>query len=190
MEVANDIAYTMEILRMNFKLVFGFRKRIPKLTVNVTANRQEFREQWPGPGQMALGFYTSGQICTFYQPRMTTSVLMHEGTHEILRRFAPTCPRWLHEGLAQRMEGRTLSPGDEIVVTNLDHDANISPWLAAAPRFICTARPRGDRISVTSGGTSLGVPSVLPPSTTMISSWWPSTDVRLSRVTGRVASAL
>jgi cysteine desulfurase family protein (TIGR01976 family) len=26
--------------------------------------------------------------------------------------------------------GRTLSPGDEIVVTRLDHDANIAPWLA------------------------------------------------------------
>jgi len=29
-----------------------------------------------------------------------------------------------------RAVGRTLSPGDEIVVTRLDHDANIAPWLA------------------------------------------------------------
>lgn len=29
-----------------------------------------------------------------------------------------------------RSIGRTLQPGDEIVVTRLDHDANISPWLA------------------------------------------------------------
>jgi cysteine desulfurase family protein (TIGR01976 family) len=28
-----------------------------------------------------------------------------------------------------RAIGRTLSPGDEIVVTRLDHDANIAPWL-------------------------------------------------------------
>jgi cysteine desulfurase family protein (TIGR01976 family) len=27
---------------------------------------------------------------------------------------------------------RTLRPGDEIVVTNLDHDANVSPWLLVA----------------------------------------------------------
>src|SRR5205085_10346761 len=27
---------------------------------------------------------------------------------------------------------RTLSPGDEIVVTELDHDANIAPWLRVA----------------------------------------------------------
>jgi cysteine desulfurase family protein (TIGR01976 family) len=29
-----------------------------------------------------------------------------------------------------RAIGRTLRPGDEIVVTDLDHDANIAPWLA------------------------------------------------------------
>ena len=31
-----------------------------------------------------------------------------------------------------RAIGRTLRPGDEVVVTALDHDANISPWLLAA----------------------------------------------------------
>lgn len=29
-----------------------------------------------------------------------------------------------------RSLGRTLRPGDEIIVTHLDHDANIAPWLA------------------------------------------------------------
>jgi cysteine desulfurase family protein (TIGR01976 family) len=29
-----------------------------------------------------------------------------------------------------RSIGRTMRPGDEIVVTRLDHDANVSPWLA------------------------------------------------------------
>ena len=33
---------------------------------------------------------------------------------------------------------RTLEPGDEIVVTQLDHDANVSPWLRGG------ARPRAD----------------------------------------------
>ena len=31
-----------------------------------------------------------------------------------------------------RAIGRTLSPGDEIIVTRLDHDANIAPWLNLA----------------------------------------------------------
>src|SRR5919199_373417 len=30
--------------------------------------------------------------------------------------------------------GRTLRPGDEIVCTRLDHDANVAPWLIAAER--------------------------------------------------------
>jgi cysteine desulfurase family protein (TIGR01976 family) len=31
-----------------------------------------------------------------------------------------------------RSIARTLEPGDELVVTRLDHDANVAPWLAAA----------------------------------------------------------
>ncbi|HTE62352.1 MAG TPA: aminotransferase class V-fold PLP-dependent enzyme, partial [Solirubrobacteraceae bacterium] len=36
--------------------------------------------------------------------------------------------------------GRTLSPGDEVVVTRLDHDANIRPWVIAAERAGATVR--------------------------------------------------
>jgi selenocysteine lyase/cysteine desulfurase len=32
---------------------------------------------------------------------------------------------------------RTFSPGDEIVVTRLDHDANITPWVMAAEDREC-----------------------------------------------------
>lgn len=35
-----------------------------------------------------------------------------------------------------RAIGRTLSPGDEIVVTRLDHDANIAPWMALEERGV------------------------------------------------------
>ena len=34
--------------------------------------------------------------------------------------------------MISRAIGRELKPGDEIVVTRLDHDANVSPWLAVA----------------------------------------------------------
>ncbi len=34
--------------------------------------------------------------------------------------------------MISRAIGRELKPGDEIVVTRLDHDANVSPWLAMA----------------------------------------------------------
>ncbi len=32
--------------------------------------------------------------------------------------------------LLARAVGRTLRPGDEVIVTDLDHDANVAPWLA------------------------------------------------------------
>ncbi len=35
-----------------------------------------------------------------------------------------------------RAIGRTLAPGDEIVVTDLDHDANVAPWLSLEERGI------------------------------------------------------
>jgi cysteine desulfurase family protein (TIGR01976 family) len=39
-----------------------------------------------------------------------------------------------------RSLARTLLPGDEIVVTRLDHDANIAPWLLIAEDRGCTVR--------------------------------------------------
>ena len=36
--------------------------------------------------------------------------------------------------------GRALAPGDEIVCTRLDHDANVGPWLIAAERAGATVR--------------------------------------------------
>ena len=39
-----------------------------------------------------------------------------------------------------RSIARTWQPGDEIVVTRLDHDANISPWVLAAQERGCTVR--------------------------------------------------
>ena len=36
--------------------------------------------------------------------------------------------------------GRALQPGDEIVCTRLDHDANVAPWLIAAERAGATVR--------------------------------------------------
>jgi selenocysteine lyase/cysteine desulfurase len=35
-----------------------------------------------------------------------------------------------------RALGRTFSPGDEIIVTELDHDANVTPWMDLAERGV------------------------------------------------------
>ncbi len=39
-----------------------------------------------------------------------------------------------------RSLARTLAPGDEVVVTRLDHDANVAPWLLAARDRGCVVR--------------------------------------------------
>jgi cysteine desulfurase family protein (TIGR01976 family) len=47
--------------------------------------------------------------------------------------------------------GRTLGPGDEIVCTRLDHDANVRPWLIAAERAGATVRfaePERERLEL------------------------------------------
>jgi cysteine desulfurase family protein (TIGR01976 family) len=44
----------------------------------------------------------------------------------------------------------TLKPGDEVVVSNLDHDANVAPWVHAAKRSGATVRRLDfDRLSMT-----------------------------------------
>jgi cysteine desulfurase family protein (TIGR01976 family) len=47
--------------------------------------------------------------------------------------------------------GRSLSPGDEIVCTRLDHDGNVSPWLIAAERagaVVRFAEPDADTLEL------------------------------------------
>jgi len=39
-----------------------------------------------------------------------------------------------------RSIGRLFSPGDEIIVTRMDHDANISPWLLMARDYDLTVK--------------------------------------------------
>lgn len=45
----------------------------------------------------------------------------------------------LNFGLSRAL-ARTLSPGDEIVLTRMDHDANVSPWLLIARDYGLTVR--------------------------------------------------
>ena len=45
------------------------------------------------------------------------SVLLHELAHAVIHSKTRTnCPRWLHEGVAQIVEGRRLSPADRVAV--------------------------------------------------------------------------
>ena len=60
--------------------------------------------------------------------------------------------------------GRSLQPGDEIVCTRLDHDANVAPWLIAAARAgaeVRFAEPDRDTLELPAGA----VEAVLSPRT-------------------------
>ncbi len=52
--------------------------------------------------------------------------------------FGPNATTLLFQ--VSRSIGRTLGPGDEVVVTRLDHDANIRPWVLAAEDAGATVR--------------------------------------------------
>ena len=54
-----------------------------------------------------------------------------------------------------RAIGRTLVPGDEIVVTQLDHDANVAPWLALEERGVVVRRADFDPTDCTLDMASL-----------------------------------
>src|SRR5438132_11037938 len=66
---------------------------------------------------------------------------LHCGADEVV--FGPnmttlTFAIWL--AIGRGIDGRELGPDDEIVVTRLDHDANVSPWLAMAEERGVTVR--------------------------------------------------
>jgi cysteine desulfurase family protein (TIGR01976 family) len=52
--------------------------------------------------------------------------------------FGPNATTLLFQ--ISRSIGRTLRPGDEVVVTRLDHDANVRPWVLAAQDAEATVR--------------------------------------------------
>ncbi|MHC5035767.1 MAG: FHA domain-containing protein [Planctomycetota bacterium] len=103
-EAVEDAGKIMEWMNWNFRQIFRFRKRMQKFEVWIGGTRKDYMDHGGGRGG-ALGHCTSGGvISTFYQPPITLLVLMHEGTHQFIFRIAPTCPRWMHEGMATFFE--------------------------------------------------------------------------------------
>jgi hypothetical protein len=101
MEAVKDVAYVMEVLHYNFRKIFGVRKT-PKFVVKIGRNKAEYDNHLGGGGLGKCG--QNGEISTFYQPPNTTMVLMHEGTHQFIFKYAPSCTRWWHEAMATYFE--------------------------------------------------------------------------------------
>src|SRR3984885_14910424 len=68
--------------------------------------------------------------------RAAMADFLHCAADEIV--FGPnmtTLTYMMSRAIARGIDGRDLKPGGEIVVTRLDHDANVSPWLQMAEDF-------------------------------------------------------
>jgi len=76
-------------------------------------------------GAYATSRRTDGMIA---EARSAMADFLHCGADEVA--FGPNMTTLTYA--MSRAIGRELKPGDEIVVTRLDHDANVSPWLQMA----------------------------------------------------------
>ncbi len=76
-------------------------------------------------GAYATSRHTDAMIAA---ARNAMADFLHCGADEVV--FGPNMTTLTYA--MSRAIGRDLKPGDEIVVTRLDHDANVSPWLAMA----------------------------------------------------------
>jgi selenocysteine lyase/cysteine desulfurase len=68
--------------------------------------------------------------------RLSAGALLGSPPSEIVFGFSTTALTMAFAGAV----GRTLEPGDEIVCTRLDHDANVRPWVIHAERAGATVR--------------------------------------------------
>lgn len=76
-------------------------------------------------GAYATSRHTDAMIA---EARAAMADFLHCGADEVV--FGPNMTSLTFA--ISRSIGRELGPGDEIVVTRLDHDANVSPWIAMA----------------------------------------------------------
>ena len=84
-------------------------------------------------GAYATSRHTDAMIA---RARAAMADFLHCGADEVV--FGPNMTTLTFA--ISRAIGRKLNPGDEILVTRLDHDANVSPWLAMAEERGVTVR--------------------------------------------------
>jgi hypothetical protein len=112
-DALNDLCYLMECFFFEASKIFKFYVQSNrKLKVYVFKDKNEYDKNG-GPVDSG-GVFMGDRIMTFYQPPNTTSVLLHEGTHQFVHLVCDAeAPLWIHEGLASyyessRFEGTSL----------------------------------------------------------------------------------
>jgi hypothetical protein len=78
---------------------------------------------------------TNADSVFFLSDRLTVASIWHDGDLRYLDAKTTSLTLALGRALA-----RTWEPGDEVVCTRLDHDANVSSWMQAAGEAGATVR--------------------------------------------------
>jgi cysteine desulfurase family protein (TIGR01976 family) len=98
--------------------------QVPQRVIDAIANYLS-RDNSNTSGAYATGRRTDAMIA---DARAAMADFLHCAADEVV--FGPNMTTLTY--MMSRAIGRELKPGDEIVVTRLDHDANCSPWLQMA----------------------------------------------------------
>ena len=106
--------------------------QVPQRVVDAIANYL-CRDNANTGGAYATSRRTDAMIA---KARSAMADFLHCGADEVA--FGPNMTTLTYA--MSRAIGRDLKPGDEIIVTRLDHDANVSPWLAMAEERGVTVR--------------------------------------------------
>ena len=106
--------------------------QVPQRVVDAIANYL-CRDNANTGGAYATSRRTDAMIA---KARSAMADFLHCGADEVA--FGPNMTTLTYA--MSRAIGRDLKPGDEIMVTRLDHDANVSPWLAMAEERGVTVR--------------------------------------------------
>ncbi|MGC2169861.1 MAG: cysteine desulfurase-like protein [Candidatus Sulfotelmatobacter sp.] len=96
--------------------------QVPQRVIDAISNYLS-RDNANTDGAYATSRHTNAIIAS---GRAAMGDFLHCGADEIV--FGPNMTTLTYA--MSRAVGRDLGPGDEILVTRLDHDANVSPWLA------------------------------------------------------------
>src|SRR5579863_2613122 len=98
--------------------------QVPQRVIDAIANYLR-RDNANTGGAFATSRHTDAMIA---EARAAMADFLHCAADEVA--FGPNMTTLTYA--MSRAIGRELKPGDEIVVTRLDHDANVSPWLQMA----------------------------------------------------------
>ena len=103
--------------------------QVPQRVIDAISNYLR-RDNANTGGAYATSRHTDAMIA---EARSAMADFLHCGADEVvLGPNMTTLTFAMSRAFSRGIDGRELKPGDEIVVTRLDHDANVSPWLAMA----------------------------------------------------------